>query len=114
MFFTHALVVETLVYSLPSVRAPATLFQLEKTFKAPVIEAYAMSEAAHQMTANFLPPGMRKPGSVGKGRGVEVQIMDGEGNPLTTKEIGEVCIRGLNVIKGEQKTVRVLDCVRPL
>ncbi|TPX64905.1 hypothetical protein SpCBS45565_g05520 [Spizellomyces sp. 'palustris'] len=80
--------------------APATLFQLEKTFKAPVVEAYAMSEAAHQMTANFLPPGMRKPGSVGKGRGVEVQIMDAEGKPLKTRQAGEVCVRGPNVIKG--------------
>ncbi|TPX58278.1 hypothetical protein PhCBS80983_g03229 [Powellomyces hirtus] len=86
------------IRSCSSSLAPATLFQLEKTFRAPVIEAYAMSEAAHQMTANFLPPGMRKPGSVGKGRGVEVRILDGEGKPVKFRATGEVCIRGANVI----------------
>ncbi|KAJ3169637.1 hypothetical protein HDU88_000828 [Geranomyces variabilis] len=86
------------IRSCSSSLAPATLFQLEKTFKAPVVEAYAMSEAAHQMTANFLPPGMRKPGSVGKGRGVEVRILDGEGKPVKQRGTGEVCIRGSNVI----------------
>ncbi|KAJ3006713.1 hypothetical protein HKX48_009502 [Thoreauomyces humboldtii] len=86
------------IRSCSSSLAPSTLFALEKTFKAPVIEAYAMSEAAHQMTANFLPPGMRKPGSVGKGRGVEVRILDGEGKQLAGRATGEVCIRGRNVI----------------
>ncbi|KAJ3188667.1 hypothetical protein HDU85_004381 [Gaertneriomyces sp. JEL0708] len=80
--------------------APATLLQLEKAFKAPVVEAYAMSEAAHQMTSNFLPPGMRKPGSVGKGRGVDVAILDDKGQKVKCKGVGEVCVRGANVIKG--------------
>jgi acyl-CoA synthetase (AMP-forming)/AMP-acid ligase II len=43
--------------------------QLEERFKAPVIEAYAMTENSHQMTSNQLPPGKRKPGSVGQGTG---------------------------------------------
>ncbi|KAI9094418.1 hypothetical protein DFS34DRAFT_643420 [Phlyctochytrium arcticum] len=88
------------IRSCSSSLAPATLLQLEKTFHTPVIEAYAMSEAAHQVTANFLPPGMRKPGSIGQGRGVEVAILDGNGQPIKTRAIGEVCIRGPNVIKG--------------
>ena len=81
-------------------RAPVTLEQLEKTFKVPVIEAYAMTEAAHQMTANFLPNGIRKPGSVGKGRGVDVRIMNENGQIVLNHKIGEVCVRGQNVIRG--------------
>ena len=46
--------------------APATLAQLELKFKAPVLEAYAMTEASHQMTSNPLPKhGAHKPGSGG-------------------------------------------------
>ena len=43
---------------------------------APVIEAYGMTEAAHQMASNPLPPGARKPGTVGLAAGPEVAIMD--------------------------------------
>ena len=74
--------------------------QLEQIFKAPVIEAYAMTEAAHQMTCNFLPDGIRKPGSVGKGRGVDVKILNDQGHSVGMNTIGEVCVRGSNVIKG--------------
>lgn len=87
-------------------RAPATLLQLEQTFNAPVIEAYAMTEAAHQMTANFLPPGIRKPGSVGRGRGVDVAILDDNGKPVAANQIGEICVRGANVIKGNAERSR--------
>ncbi|KAI8090285.1 uncharacterized protein B0P05DRAFT_530137 [Gilbertella persicaria] len=86
------------IRSCSSSLAPATLHALEKQFKAPVLEAYAMTEASHQMTSNPLPHrGPHKPGSVGVGQGVEVAILDEEGNPA---EIGEVCIRGKNVTKG--------------
>mmetsp|Transcript_8567 Transcript_8567/g.24172 ORF Transcript_8567/g.24172 Transcript_8567/m.24172 type:complete len:542 (+) Transcript_8567:105-1730(+) len=80
--------------------APATFRQLEETFGVPVIEAYAMSEAAHQMTANFLPPGKRKPGAVGRGRGVELTIRSEKGEELPQGERGEVCVRGSNVMVG--------------
>ncbi|KAJ1343531.1 hypothetical protein BSLG_001912 [Batrachochytrium salamandrivorans] len=84
-----------------ALRAPTTMLQLERRFQAPVIEAYAMTEAAHQMTANFLPPGMRKPGSVGKGRGVNVQVFDASGQPVTGhKAIGEICVNAPNVFSG--------------
>ena len=48
---------------------------LEKTFRVPVIEAYGMTEASHQMCSNPLPPAARKPGSVGLPAGPEVAIM---------------------------------------
>jgi len=59
-----------------------------------------MTEAAHQMTANNLPPLKRKPGSAGQGQGVEVSICDTNGQELKQGEIGEICVRGKNVTKG--------------
>jgi acyl-CoA synthetase (AMP-forming)/AMP-acid ligase II len=80
--------------------APATLAQLEERFGAPVLEAYAMTEASHQMTSNPLPPAAHKPGSVGRGAGVEVAIMDEAGKLLPAGTTGEVVVRGANVMAG--------------
>ena len=79
---------------------PQVLHELEQTFNAPVIEAYAMTEAAHQMTSNPLPPGTRKPGSVGIPAGPSVAIMDETGNLLEQGSTGEVVIQGENVTAG--------------
>lgn len=59
-----------------------------------------MTEAAHQMTSNPLPPAARKPGTVGIGQGVEVRILDNDGTSLPQGFEGEICIRGINVTKG--------------
>jgi acyl-CoA synthetase (AMP-forming)/AMP-acid ligase II len=59
-----------------------------------------MTEASHQMTSNPLPPGVRKPGSVGCGTNVAVAIMDEAGNLLPAGIPGEVVIRGPNVTRG--------------
>lgn len=88
------------IRSCSSSLAPTTFHALESAFKAPVLEAYAMTEAAHQMTSNPLPPRSRKPGSVGLGQGVEVAVLDETGVAVAQGEIGEVCIRGANVTKG--------------
>lgn len=80
--------------------APATMMQLEERFGAPVLEAYAMTEASHQMTSNPLPPGARKPGSVGRGTYVDVAIMDEAGTLLAAGTPGEVVVRGANVTRG--------------
>jgi acyl-CoA synthetase (AMP-forming)/AMP-acid ligase II len=74
--------------------------ELERVFRAPVVEAYGMTEAAHQMTSNPLPPRARKPGSVGVPAGPEVAVMDEAGRLLPSGEIGEVVIRGPNVTPG--------------
>jgi acyl-CoA synthetase (AMP-forming)/AMP-acid ligase II len=79
---------------------PQVMHDLEAAFGAPVLEAYGMTEAAHQMASNPLPPAARKPGSVGPGTDVRVSIMDGGGTHLKTGERGEVVIQGPNVIKG--------------
>ena len=79
---------------------PSVMEQLEATFGAPLIEAYGMTEAAHQMAANPLPPKARKPGSVGLGSGVEIAILDADGMQLAQGATGEVAIRGENVTAG--------------
>lgn len=83
--------------------APIVLERLESAFGAPVLEAYAMTEASHQMTSNPLPhSGGRKAGSVGKATGIELTILDENGVPQSKGCTGEVCIRGANVTKGYQ------------
>ena len=74
--------------------------ELEDLFAAPVVEAYAMTEAAHQMTCNPLPPAPRRPGTVGIAAGPEVSVMDPAGNHLAPDEEGEIVIRGPNVTPG--------------
>ncbi|PGG96359.1 hypothetical protein GX51_07853 [Blastomyces parvus] len=88
------------IRSCSSPLSPKTFHELEKAFHAPVLEAYAMTEAAHQMTSNPLPPGKRMPGTVGIGQGVEVKILDQAGNEVPQGSEGEICIRGENVTKG--------------
>ncbi len=79
---------------------PQVMKQLEAAFHAPVIEAYGMTEASHQMTSNPLPPRPRKPGLVGIAAGPEVNIMDAEGSLLDAEQPGEIVIRGANVTLG--------------
>jgi acyl-CoA synthetase (AMP-forming)/AMP-acid ligase II len=89
------------IRSCSSSLAPPVLADLEASFKAPVLEAYAMTEASHQMTSNPLPHhGVHKPGSVGKATGIELAILDDDGNILKPGEIGEICIKGPNVTSG--------------
>jgi acyl-CoA synthetase (AMP-forming)/AMP-acid ligase II len=79
---------------------PQLMHDLEAAFGAPVLEAYGMTEAAHQMASNPLPPATRKPGSVGPGTDVRISIMDDGGRHLQPGERGEVVIQGPNVIRG--------------
>lgn len=79
---------------------PQVIRELEETFGVPVIEAYGMTEAAHQMASNPLPPGKRKPGTVGQAAGPEVCVIDTEGNPLPSGVVGEIAIQGENVMPG--------------
>ncbi len=77
---------------------PEMMAKMEELFGAPVLEAYGMTEASHQMSSNPQPPAARKPGSVGPGTGVKIGILDDAGNVLATGERGEVCIQGPNVV----------------
>ena len=79
---------------------PQVIRALEETFGVPVIEAYGMTEAAHQMASNPLPPGTRKPGTVGLAAGPDVCVIDTRGNPLPPGAAGEIAIHGENVMQG--------------
>jgi amino acid adenylation domain-containing protein len=89
-----------LIRSSSSALPPTVMEELERVFRAPVIEAYGMTEASHQMASNPLPPLARKPGSVGLPAGPEVAVVDSKGEPLLPFERGEIVIRGANVTGG--------------
>ena len=76
------------------------MMELETVFGCPVIEAYGMTEAAHQMTCSPLPPRARFAGSVGVAAGPDVAIMDEQGALLPAGDVGEIVIRGPNVTTG--------------
>jgi acyl-CoA synthetase (AMP-forming)/AMP-acid ligase II len=77
----------------------AVMEALAQTFNAPVIEGYGMTEAAHQMASNPLPPRAQKPGSVGVEAGPLVRIAH-EAEDRLTDGTGEVVISGPNVTPG--------------
>jgi acyl-CoA synthetase (AMP-forming)/AMP-acid ligase II len=80
---------------------PQVMIQLGETFGAPVIESYGMTEAAHQMCSNPLPPRAQKPGSVGVAAGPEVRVAhEVEDRLLPMDATGEVVISGPNVTPG--------------
>jgi acyl-CoA synthetase (AMP-forming)/AMP-acid ligase II len=88
------------VRSCSAALSPALMALMEERFGVPVLEAYGMTEASHQMASNPLPPGKRVSGSVGQGTGVKIAILDEDGAVLPAGEPGEVSIRGANVIDG--------------
>ncbi len=79
---------------------PKLMAEVEERFGAPLLEAYGMTEAAHQMSSNPLPPGTRKPGSVGCGTAVSIAILNKAGDLLPAGSTGEVSIQGPNVFSG--------------
>lgn len=85
--------------------SPELIHKIEGLFGVPFVEAYGMTEAAHQMTSNPLPPRHRKAGSVGVGTGLRISIMDKEGNHLGISQQGEIVIQGANVFKGYENNL---------
>ena len=86
-----------------SVSAPlpaALMAAFEQTFAVPVIEIFGMTETAGVITGNPLPPARRISGSVGVSAGAEVRVVDAAGKPLPANQIGEVVVRGGNVMRG--------------
>jgi oxalate---CoA ligase len=94
-----------LIRSSSAALAPSVMAELEKAFGVPVIESYGMTEAAHQMASNPLPPRDRKPGSVGLAAGPDVAIMGESGDLLEAGKTGEVVIRGPNITSGYQNNL---------
>ncbi|MFC2099380.1 AMP-binding protein [Candidatus Bipolaricaulota bacterium] len=73
---------------------------LEDRFGVPVIEAYGMTEASHQIATNPLPPDVRKPGSVGRALGVDVGVLNPNQQPQPANTEGEIVIRGETITSG--------------
>jgi acyl-CoA synthetase (AMP-forming)/AMP-acid ligase II len=86
--------------SCSSALTPELWREAEERYGVPVIEAYGMTENTHQMTSNPLPPGERRPGSVGVPAGAEVRILDAAGAEVAPGGVGEVAIRGPGLTPG--------------
>jgi long-chain acyl-CoA synthetase len=73
---------------------------MEEKYRIPILEGYGLSETCPVVTFNHFTK-ERKPGSIGTAIwGVEVQVVDEQGRPLAVGEVGEVVVRGHNVMKG--------------
>jgi len=89
-----------LVRSGASALPPQLLAEAEEAFQAPVIDVYGMTETAPRIACSPIPPGRRKPGSVGLPDGPEVMVMTSSGEPAAYGETGEILVRGPNVMRG--------------
>ena len=90
------------VRSCSAALSPAQMALMEQRFGVPVLEAYGMTEASHQMASNPLPPEPRLAGSVGRGTGVDIAVFDEAGAPVASGVSGEVVIRGVLPATGER------------
>ncbi|HTW89031.1 MAG TPA: acyl--CoA ligase [Candidatus Binataceae bacterium] len=88
------------IRSCSSALSADTMRRMEQVFGVPMLQAYGMTEASHQMASNPLPPRERKLASVGVATGVEISIVDADGNHLKLGEAGEVVIKGPAVMRG--------------
>ncbi|MEA2081425.1 MAG: AMP-binding protein [Elusimicrobiota bacterium] len=77
----------------------SVLATFEKKFHKNILEGYGLTEAAPVVTFN--PPELRKPGYIGKALpGIEIKIVNSEDKEMPVNEIGEIIIKGGNVMKG--------------
>jgi acyl-CoA synthetase (AMP-forming)/AMP-acid ligase II len=86
--------------SCSSALAPSLWERLEGLFGVPLVEAYGMTEASHQMSTNPLPPGERRAGTVGTSAGADVRVIGPDWDTLPPGAAGEVAVRGPGVIDG--------------
>lgn len=82
---------------------PALQQEFERRFGIPIIETMGLTETAAQILANPLPPRVRQIGSPGLPYGNEVRVVDKTLRPLPPGEVGELLVRGPNVMKGYYK-----------
>jgi long-chain acyl-CoA synthetase len=80
--------------------APAVAEQVRTATGLPVFEGYGLTEAAPGVTSTLV-GGVAKPGSVGRPLpGVEVRLLDEDGEPAEDGDPGEICVRGPNLFSG--------------
>ena len=82
---------------------PQVMEGLEELFGVPVVEAYGMTEASHQIAINPLPPKQRKPKSVGLSSGTDVSVMSDDGTLLPSGELGEIVVKGPTITRGYEE-----------
>ncbi len=78
--------------------AAAVLEEWERVFHVPMIETIGLTETAATVATNPLPPAPRKAGSVGLAWGNEIRVVDTDGWEVPAREVGELFIRGDNVL----------------
>jgi acyl-CoA synthetase (AMP-forming)/AMP-acid ligase II len=78
--------------------AADTQSSFENRFELPIVETMGLTETAAQILSNPLPPGTRKIGSPGIAYGNEVTILTPEGLTQDANQVGEIAIRGPNVM----------------
>jgi len=86
--------------SCSSALSPQLMREAEARYRAPMVEAYGMTEATHQIASNPLPPAARHEGSVGIAAGAEFRIVDPGGSDVEPGATGEVAIRGAGLTPG--------------
>jgi acyl-CoA synthetase (AMP-forming)/AMP-acid ligase II len=82
---------------------PEAALALRATFCAPVVCAFGMTEATHQVATTGIDP-VENPaattGLVGRSTGPEIRIAGTDGQPMPAESVGEVWLRGPTVVRG--------------
>ncbi|MCP1676956.1 acyl-CoA synthetase (AMP-forming)/AMP-acid ligase II [Natronocella acetinitrilica] len=100
--------------SASSALPPSVHQGFEQAFGIRLVETMGLSETAAQILSNPLPPAPCKYGSPGIAYGNEVKVVAGDGEDAAPGEIGEVVVRGDNVLKGYYKNPKATaDSIRP-
>src|SRR5713226_2925800 len=87
-----------------SAPVPAEVMKkFEETFNCPVVEGYGLSESTCRSTFNP-PDERRRPGSCGLPIGNEMKVVDDNDNDVPDGELGEIVLRGENILKGYFKS----------
>lgn len=89
-----------LIRSCSAPLAESTWRDLEERFGVPVVQAYGMTEAAHQVASSVPSESELSRGTVGKGTGPEIVVVDETGVPVSAGTTGEVALRGTTILKG--------------
>jgi acyl-CoA synthetase (AMP-forming)/AMP-acid ligase II len=88
------------VRSCSAALSPDLFERIEHELGVPVLQAYGMTEASHQIASNPLPPLPRTPQSVGVATGTTLATLDPEGRELPAGTAGEVAVKGPGVTPG--------------